>query len=135
MRVWRVSLNLHRIDSEGVTPITYDYAKDYIESSPIPKITDSCLMARSSKVFVTPPSLSSVLDDIESDHDSDSDSDEFCEEYIKEMYAIMKSLPPIAHARVKQLMELVSSRDEAIDNLESHIDDEKQIFNLLEQDL
>ena len=51
------------------------------------------------------------------------------------MYAIMKSLPPIARARVKQLMELVSSRDEAIDSLESHIDDEKRRFNLLEQEL
>uniref|UniRef100_A0ACD5Y5H7 Uncharacterized protein n=1 Tax=Avena sativa TaxID=4498 RepID=A0ACD5Y5H7_AVESA len=112
---------------------TYDYTKDYADHSITPKVTGTCLMARSTKVISSPPSLSSILDDHVSTNDSDDD--EFDENYVQEMYKIMKSLPINACARFKQLMSLVNSRDEAIDSLESHIDDEKLRFNLLEQEL
>ena len=129
---------------------TYDYSKDYSTESATPKIVGSsfmaretndlskdsssskvvgsCLMARETKVIHSPPSLSSILDDNEND-DQDEDA------IIKSLFKVRCTLRGDALVKFDFLMDSLNERDESIEELESHIEDEKRRFNLLRQEL
>ena len=109
---------------------TYDYTKDYADNSSTPTTSGTCLMARGTKV-ISPPSLSSILDD----DDFNEKNDEDINDTITGLYKVMCSLRGDARAKFEFLMETVASRDETIESLESLIEDEKRRFNLLKQEL
>ncbi|KAM0924510.1 hypothetical protein ACQ4PT_004843 [Festuca glaucescens] len=130
---------------------TYDYTKDYSENSSIPKNSGTCLMARGAKEdysdnssnpknsdisvmargakVISPPSLSSILDE---DNDMDNDEDD---DIITSLFIVRYSLRGDPLAKFEFLMDTVASRDESIEDLKSHIENEKQRFNLLKQGL
>ncbi|KAK1680373.1 hypothetical protein QYE76_041221 [Lolium multiflorum] len=128
---------------------TYDYSKDYSTESSTPNdigysfmartthdddsddispftIVGSCLMAREAKVMESPPSLSSILD-------NDDNQDEVV--MLKELYKVRCTLRGDALVKFDYLTESLKERDESIEELEYHLNDEKRRFNLLRQEL
>ena len=87
-------------------------------------------MAKSSKV-ISSPSLSSILDD---DVDNEEENGEI-DETVAGLFKVRCSLHGDALAKFDYLMETVATRDETIEQLESHIEKEKRRFNLLRQEL
>ena len=136
--------------SEPGSLFTNDYPKDYSKESPTPKIigssfmareTDddsddsypskvvgSCLMEREAKVMQSPPSLTSILDD-----DETVDQDEHA--ILKGLFKVRCTLRGDALVKFDFLMDSLNERDESIEELESHVEDEKRRFNLLKQEL
>ena len=91
--------------------------------------THMCLMAKGSKVTPT------LITNTSSNDDSDDDNDEETDETIAGLYKVRCSLRGDALAKFDFLMKTVASRDETIEGLESHIENEKRRFNLLRQEL
>ena len=136
--------------SEPGSLFTYDYSKDYSTESSTPKIVGSsfmareandnsddsssstvvgsCLMEREAKVIQSSPSLSSILDNNETD-DQEEDA------ILKGLYNVRCTLHGDALVKFDFLMDSLNERDESIEELESHIEDEKRRFDLLRQEL
>ena len=70
-----------------------------------------------------------------SNDESDDDNDEEVDPIITGLYKVRCSLHGDALAKFDFLMETVASRDETVEGLESHIENEKRRFNLLKQEL
>ncbi|KAK1670539.1 hypothetical protein QYE76_058698 [Lolium multiflorum] len=136
--------------SEPGSLFTYDYSKDYSTESSTPKVigssfmarmtcddsddsssstvVGSCLMAREAKVMESPPSLSSILDDDNTDNLDEDD-------VLKGLFKVRCTLRGDALVKFDFLMDSLNQRDESIEELESHIENEKRRFNLLRQEL
>ena len=136
--------------SEPGSLFTYDYLKDYSTESSTPnvvgssfmarmtnddsddssssKVVGSCLMARETKVIHSPPSLTSILDD-----DETIDQDELA--MLKDFFKFKCTLRGDALVKFDFLMDSVNEKNESIEELESHLEDEKLRFNLLKQEL
>ncbi|KAK1696014.1 hypothetical protein QYE76_012711 [Lolium multiflorum] len=125
---------------------TYDYSKDYstendVGSSFMARMTQdddsddslpstivgSCLMARETKVMVSPPSLTSVLDE-ESENQEEL-------AMLKELYKVRCTLRGEALVKFDFLMDSLKEKDESIEELEYHLNDKERRFNLLRQEL
>ncbi|KAK1677131.1 hypothetical protein QYE76_037979 [Lolium multiflorum] len=112
------------IGSSFMARTTYDDDPDDISPS---TIVGSCLMAREAKVMESPPSLSSILDD-ETDN-----QDEVA--MLKELFKARCTLRGDALVKFGYLMDSLKERNESIEELEYHMNDEKRRFNLLRQEL
>ncbi|KAK1604466.1 hypothetical protein QYE76_028139 [Lolium multiflorum] len=129
---------------------TYDYSKDYStesstpndsgssfmartthdddsDESPFSTTVGSCLMARETKVMESPPSLSSVLDD------ETENQEEIA--MLKELNKVRCTLRGEALVKFDYLMDSLKERDESIEELDYHLNEEKWRFNLLRQEL
>ncbi|KAM0832404.1 hypothetical protein ACQ4PT_064926 [Festuca glaucescens] len=129
---------------------TYDYSKDYSTESSTPNdigssfmartthdddsddslfstTIGSCLMARETKVMESPPSLSSILDD------ETENQEEMA--MLKELYKVRCTLRGEALVKFDYLMDSLKERDESIEELDYHLNEEKRRFNLLRQEL
>ncbi|KAK1630722.1 hypothetical protein QYE76_005037, partial [Lolium multiflorum] len=136
--------------SEPGSLFTYDYSKDYSTESSTPNvigssfmartthdddsddsssstIAGSCLMPMESKVMESPPSLSSSLD-----NETDNQDEEVV---LKGLFKVRCTLRGDALVKFDFLMDSLNERDESIEELESHMKDEKRRFNLLRQEL
>ncbi|KAM0872543.1 hypothetical protein ACQ4PT_038661 [Festuca glaucescens] len=76
----------------------------------------------------SPPSLSSILDDGKTDN-----QDEYA--VLKGLFKVRCTLRCDALVKFDFLMDSLNERDESIEELESHMEDEKWRFNLLRQEL
>ena len=101
---------------------------DDSDDSSSSKVVGSCLMARETKVIHSPPSLTSILDD-----DETIDQDELA--MLKDLFKFRCTLRGDALVKFVFLMDSVNEKNESIEELESHLEDEKLRFNLLKQEL
>jgi hypothetical protein len=75
----------------------------------------------------SPPSLSSILDD-----ETDNQDEEVV---LKGLFKVRCTLSGDALVKFDLLMDSLNEMDESIEELESHMKDEKRRFNLLRQEL
>jgi hypothetical protein len=80
-------------------------------------------MAREAKVMESTPSLSSILDDETDNQDEEA--------VLKGLFKVRCTLRGDALVKFDFLMDSLNERDESIEELESHMKDEKRRFNLL----
>jgi hypothetical protein len=76
---------------------------------------------------ITPPSFSNISDDDDDDGDESS--------LLAKFHKVMCSLCGEARVQLDYLMDTTISRNESIDDLNSHTKDGKSRFNLLKQEL
>ena len=107
----------------------YDYTKDYAPNSN--KVSHKSFMAKGPKV-ISPPSLTSILDDEKSENDND-DVDEHV--LLAKLYKTMISLRGKARKQFEYLMDTVASRNESIDELTSQVEDGRRRYFLLKDEL
>ena len=100
----------------------YDYSKDYKSTNN--NSSHTCLMAMGAKVTSSSTPSSAMNND-----DLDEDA------LLAKLYKVMCSLRGEARAQFEYLMDTVAQRNETIKELNTHIEDGVQRYNLLRQEL